>query len=152
MQIAIHHAAANFPHFWIGLNDIDHAPLGIHEIEIQILCQPFKQGHAFDKEGDALVAQIIGPDGHGVSGNIAAAKPPFFQNRDIGDAMIFGKIMGSCKTMPPSPNDQHVIFLGQWRVFPVARPIAMMAERIPGETKGGKLTHQQTPLRPENTK
>ena len=42
VKIAIHHTAANFPHFWVGLNNINHAPLGIHQIEVQILCQPFE--------------------------------------------------------------------------------------------------------------
>ena len=113
MKIAIHHAAANFPHFGISLHDVNHTPFRIHQIEVQLFCQPLKQRYAFDEKWNAFIAQVIGTDGYCVTGYIAASKPPFFQNSNIANAMVFGKVMGACKPMSASANDQHIIFLGK---------------------------------------
>ena len=111
MKIAIHHAAANFPHFRIGLNYINHTPFGIHQIEVQLLCQPLKQRYAFDKKWNAFIAQVIGTDGYCVAGYIAASKPSFFQNSNIVNAMVFGKVMGVRKPMSARANNQTSYFL-----------------------------------------
>jgi hypothetical protein len=110
-------------------------------LKFKSFANPFETGHAFDKKGQALITQVIRPDGHRVTGNIAAAKPSFFQNCNIGNAVVFGKVMGGGKAMPARANDQNVIFFSKWQALPVARPVTMMAQRIPGKANGGKPTH-----------
>jgi hypothetical protein len=49
--------------------------------------------------------------------------------------------MGGGKAMPARANDQNIIFFSKWQALPVARPVTMMAQRMPGKANGGKPTH-----------
>ena len=67
--------------------------------------------HGFYKERYAFLPEVIGSDGNRVTGNITTSKPSPFQNGNIGNTMIFSKVIGRGETMPPTSNNNYIITL-----------------------------------------
>ena len=72
----------------IGVEEIEHAALRHHGVEIEILLEPFPQLHRPFVERVVAGKHVVGADDRGVAADIAGAEPALFQHRDIGDADV----------------------------------------------------------------
>ena len=114
----------------IGMEEIEHAALRHHGVEIEILLEPLPQFHRPFVERIVAGQHVVGADDRGVAPDIAGAEPAFFQHRDIGDAVHLGEVIGGRKPMPATADDDDVIFLLGLRLAPRRRPVLVAGERI----------------------
>src|SRR5436853_5596792 len=85
----------------------------------------------------ALVPEIVGAYHGGVAPGVAAAEPALLQDRDIGDAVLLGEIIGGGKPMPAAADDDGLI-RGLWiRAAPRLLPTIGEAERVAEEAESG---------------
>ena len=135
MQVHGQLLAAQLPQFRIGLHDIDHPALVVHEVEIQLVGQPLIERHRFHVERNALVAQVVGADGNGVASDIAAAEPASLQDGNLLLPVIPGQVIGGGQPMSTGPDDQRIIVAGQRMTAPERTPASMSVERMPCQGK-----------------
>ncbi len=110
--------------------EVQHAALADHRIVIEILLQLFPKLHRPFVEDDIARQQIVRADDRRVAADIAAADPAFFQHRDIGEAVLFGEIIGGRKTVAAAANDDGVVFRLGFGIAPRRRPALMAGERV----------------------
>ena len=111
------------------MEEIEHAALRHHGVEIEILLEPFPQLHRPFVEGIVAGQQVVRADDRGVAPDIAGAEPALLQHRDIGDAVLLGEIIGGRQPMPAAADDDDVVFLLGLRLAPGRRPVLMAARR-----------------------
>ncbi len=123
-------------HLVLGLRQHDHATRAEHDVIVQILAHRLvKRPRLFIDRGGGVL-QVVGPDDRGVAARVAAPEPAFFQNGDIGDAEVFTQVIGRRQTMPPGPDDDHVIAFLRLCIAPGPLPAGMMAQGFAGDGKG----------------
>ena len=57
-----------------------------------------------------FIPEIVGPYDGGVARNIAAAEPPFFQDSNIGDAMVARELIRRRQTISAAANNHDIVF------------------------------------------
>ncbi|MCY1309324.1 hypothetical protein D9M70_594110 [compost metagenome] len=121
-----------------------HAALREHDIVVEVLAEPLPQLHRVFVEMRALVIEIVGADNRGVAPGIAATKPAFFDDRDIGNAMFLGQIISCTQTMPASADNDHIIFGLGFGIRPLWLPVLVAGQRIFNDRSCRKAGHVQT--------
>ena len=86
-----------------------HAARRIHHIVIEILAKPVPKLDGVVINAGRLVIKIVRANNGGVAPGVAAAKPPLFQDRHIGDAVLLGQIIGRRQPMPARTDDDHIV-------------------------------------------
>ena len=94
----------------------------IHDVVVEVLRQPVPQLQRMVVDAGALVVEIVGADDGGVAAGIAAAEPALFEHRDIGDAVLLGKVVGSGQPMAAGADDDDVVFAASARASTIAPP------------------------------
>ena len=86
-------------------------PLGVHDVEIEFVGQLLVQLHRRAVKGHPFRRQVVGADNCGIARGVAAPQVGFLQHRDIGDAVVFGQVIGGGHTVPAAANDHNVIVI-----------------------------------------
>ncbi len=107
-----------------------YAALREHDIIIEILAQLLPELHRMFIKMRALVIKIVGANNGRVAPGIATAEPSLFDNRDIGDAVFLGQIIGSAKAMPARTDDDDIIFGPGLGIGPLRLPVSVAGKRI----------------------
>src|SRR6185437_9814654 len=82
------------------------------------------------EEDLALLEQIVRADDRRVAPGIAAAEPALLDDGDVGDAMIFGEVVGSRQAVPAATDDDDVVGGIRRRAAPCLRPALVVAQRV----------------------
>ena len=90
--------------------------------------------------------EVIGAHNGGVAPHVAAAQIALFQDRDIGDPVALGQIIGGRETMTTATDDDHII-LGLGRCIPPMRLPALVAGQAFFQNPQAGKPHA-TPLAP----
>src|SRR5579883_3309170 len=113
-----------------GLGHRHDAALREHEVEVELLRQPFPQLQRMLVEMRAVVPEVVGADDGRIAAGIAAADPSLLEDGDIGDAVILGEIIGRREAVAAAADDDDVIGRLRRRIAPGARPTSMPAESM----------------------
>ena len=123
------------PHLMMRLGQHHHATGGEHDVVVQVLAERFIQAAGFFIDRGGGILQVVGADDRGVAPGVAAAKPAFFNDRDIGDAEILAKVVSGGKAVAPCPDDHHIIAGLRFGRGPGAFPAHVVAQCL---TRDGK--------------
>ena len=85
------------------------ATLGIKQVQVQVSRQILKQVDAGLIEAGALGREIIGADDRRVATGSTATQVAFFQDGDIGNAVVLGQVVGSRQAVPTAADDDRVV-------------------------------------------
>ena len=129
------------PHLVMGLRQHHHPARREHHVVIQILAHRLVQRPRLLIDRRRRILQIVGPDDRGVAPGIAAAQPAFLDHRDIGDAVVFAKIIGSGKPVAARTHDDDIIRPFRRGRGPGALPSHVMAQSFAGDGKCGIALH-----------
>src|SRR6266851_555414 len=77
-----------------------------------------------------LVPQIVGADDRRVAPGIAEPDRPLFQDRDIADAMLLGKVVSGRQPMPAAADDDDLVARLRRRLAPGRLPEAVPGQRV----------------------
>ena len=119
----------------LGLAQHQDAARRKHHIVVQLLAQTLVERARQLIDGDRGILQVVRADDGGVAPGIAAAEPALLDDRDIGELVVFGEVIGGGQAMPAGAHDHRVIFgLGR-RGAPGPLPILVVVHRVAGERK-----------------
>src|SRR6266850_4878175 len=100
------------------MRERQHTTLAEEHLIAKILLQGLPQLERMLVNGCRFVPKIIGADDGRVSGRVASCEPAFLQHRDIGQAMIFGQVIGGCKSMTTAAYNDRIVSLLRLYGFP----------------------------------
>ncbi len=118
-----------------------HAARRIHDVVVEILAQAFPELQGVLVDIHALVIEIVRADDGRVTAGIAAAEPALLDHGDIGDAMLFGEVVGRAKTMAAAADDDHVVFLARLGRGPLRLPSLVATHRLAGHGENRIFAH-----------
>ena len=119
----------------------EHAAPAVHHVEIQDLAQPVPHRKGVVVQCCAGILQIVGADDGGVAAGIAAAEPAFFQDRDIGDAVLRRQIVGGRESMTAGADNNDIVTALRFRIAPCPWPATMVVRRISDQAEDGIFGH-----------
>ena len=119
----------------------EHAARRVHHVVVQLLRQALPQLQRVLVERREFLPEVIGADDRGVAPGIAAAEPALLQDRDIGDAVLLGEVIGGREPVPARADDDGVIRSLRLGVAPLLRPAGIVLERLQRHINKGK-SHQ----------
>ena len=100
----------------------EHAAGRIHDVVIERLRQALPQLQRVLVERGRFLPEIIGADDRGVAPGVAPAKPALLQDRDIGEAVLPGEVIGGREPVPARADDDRVIGRLRLRIAPLLGP------------------------------
>lgn len=139
--VHVEHAPAQVAQLRRRLHDIDHAALGIHEVEVELVGELVEQRHRLDVERNAFVAQVVGADRHRVARDVAAAQPAPFEHRDVGDAVLARQVVGGRQAMPSGADDDDFVARAQRGAAPCPLPVLVVRQGVARQRKKGIALH-----------
>jgi hypothetical protein len=113
-----------------GVREVEHAALAEEEVVVQLLREPLPQLERVFVEHSALVPQVVRPDDGGVACHVAAGQPAFLQDGDVGDAVLFGEVVGGGQAVASSADDDDVVRGARLGVAP--EEVRMLRQRLSG--------------------
>ena len=130
----------------IIMDNVQNAALADHGVEINVLFQPLPQLQRMLVKGHVARFTVIGADDGGVAPDIARADPTFFNDSNIGQAVVFGQIIGRGEPMTAATHNNGVIF-GLWlRLPPGGCPVFLAFESLSDHIE--KIIAQDSPHSP----
>ena len=121
----------------VGMAEVQDAALRHHAVEVEALFEPLPQLHRKFVEGVVAGQQVIGADDRRVAADVAGAEPALLQHRDIADAELAREIEGGRKSMAAAADNDDIVARLRLGRAPGARPVAIAAQALPEERKGG---------------
>ena len=83
--------------------------LRVHDVEIKFVREVFIQLYGFAVELYPLGREVIRANDGCIPRRIATSQVALFQHGDVGNAMIFGKVVSSCHPVTATTNDDNVV-------------------------------------------
>src|SRR5690606_9496179 len=121
----------------VRMIEIQDAPLRNHGIEVEVLLQPFPQLQRPFVECCIWREQVIGADNRCIPADVAGADITLLEHRDVSNAVLFGKIISGCQSMPAATDDNRVIGGLRLRVTPGRFPMGVTRKCILNERSEG---------------
>ena len=128
-----------------GMGEIEHPALAEHDVEVDVAGEPLEQPQRFLVEVGALVPQVVGADDGGVAPGVAAAEPSLLEDRDVGDPVLLGQVVGGGEAVAAAADDDHVVGVLRLRPPPGPRPVAVAAHRMPRQAEDRVSVHDSGP-------
>src|SRR5207248_5539471 len=94
----------------LGVGQGEVAALGVKEVQAQVARQVAEEVHAGLVELRAFGREVVGADDGSVAAGAAAADVAFFQDRDVGDAVVLGQVVRRRQAVPAAADDDDVVF------------------------------------------
>jgi len=127
----------------VGMIQVQNAALADHRVVVKVLLQSLPKLHREFVKRDIAGQQVVGADDRGVAPDIAAADPSFFKDRDIGDAVLLGEVIGGRERMTAAADDDHVISVARFGVAPLRLPAPVAGESV-DEQRCQRIAHVAT--------
>ena len=140
------HAPDRLPGFASTLDEPERTALREHDVVVERPGQPNVELDRKIVEGNAYVADVIGPDGHGIATRIAASEPAFLQHRDVGHAVVLGEVMGGTEAMSATANDNDVVLGPRLGAAPCALPAVVVCRRVAQDAEDRVALHHSRKL------
>ena len=121
------------PDLALGLGEHDDATGREHDVVVEVLRHRLIERPRLFIDRSRAVLQVVGADDRCVPPGVAAAKPALFNHRDIGDAVVFAKVVGSGEAMSARAHDDHIVFLFRLWSGPSPFPTSVLAECLAGD-------------------
>ena len=102
-------APARGAHRRVGMREREVPALRIHDVHVEVVGEVFPERQRFVVEPHALRRQVVGADDGGVAAGVAAAEIALLEDRDIGDAVIAGEVVGGRHPVSAAADDHHVV-------------------------------------------
>ena len=122
----------------VGMEQVDDAALGMHDVVVQRLFQPFPQFQRVGIELGIARHHVIGAHDRGVAPDIAAADIALFQHRDIAQPVFGGQVIGGGQAMAATADDHDVIGRLRLRVAPMRAPATVAGQSLLQDAEAGK--------------
>ena len=132
-------------HLVVGLGQHQQAAGGEHDVVVQVLAEGFVQAAGLFVDRGGGVLQVVRADDGGVAPGVAAAEPAFFDDRDVGDAVVLAKVVGGGKAVAACADDDGVVGFLRQRRCPGPFPTLMVAEGLARDGKYGIAFHGGPP-------
>ena len=116
----------------------EHAARRIHDVVVEFLRQALPELQRMVVERGRFLPQVVGADDGGVAPGVAAAEPALLQDRDIGEAVLLGEVIGGREPMPAGADDDRVIRRLRLGVAPLLRPAGIVRKSLQGHIGKGK--------------
>src|SRR5262249_49311065 len=127
--------AADLAHLMAAVRERYEPALREHHIVVELLGEPFPQLQRMLVEMRAVVPEIVGAHDRSIAPGIAAAEPALLDHRDVGNAVILGKVIGGGEPMPAAADENHLIGGSGCGIAPGRRPAAMALDRLAEEAQ-----------------
>src|SRR5216684_2711347 len=125
----------------VGMMEIENAALTHHDIVIEIALEAFPELHRPFVEGNVSRQQIIRPDDGRVPTCIAGSDPAFLEDGDVGDPVLFRKVVRGSQAVPTATNNDDVVSLSRCGVTP-RRPQTLMAGDCIPRQRQNRIAHR----------
>ena len=89
--------------------EIENTSLGEHDVEVQLLAQPFPQFEGVLVQMSRFIPEVVGANDGGIASGVAATYPTFFEHGDIGYAVFFGQIVGGRNLTATATDDDGFV-------------------------------------------
>src|SRR5690606_426036 len=123
------------------VGEVQDAALREHDVVVEVVGQPLPQLHRMLVEARVLRQQIVRAHDGGVAADIAGAEPPLFENGDIGQAVLLGKVIGGRKPVATSADDHHVVDRLRLGLAPRGLPVAIAGKAVLEKREDGIFSH-----------
>ena len=110
----------------------------IHDVVVELLGQALPKLQRMFVERRRFLPQVIGADDRGVAPGVAAAKPAFLEDGDIGEAVLLGEVIGSREPVPARPDDDRLVRRLRLRIAPLLRPARIVRKGLQRHIGKGK--------------
>ena len=109
-QMLVHfRPPARCSHRRIRMSQREVAPLGVHDVHVEVVGEVFVERNRLVVELHAFGCQVVRADDGGVARSVAAAQIAALQDRHIGDAVVPRQVVGRRGTVAAAANNDHVI-------------------------------------------
>ena len=127
LQLVRHDGPLIAAHLMVGLREHDQAAGREHDVVVQILGQVLIELESLVVDRRRGVLQVVRTDDRGVTTCVTTAEPAFFDDRDIGDAVILTEVIGGREAVATRTNDDHIVFLLRLGRTPSTLPSCVIA-------------------------
>ena len=93
----------------LAVGEVEDAPLVEQHVVVELLAPRFPEFEPVLVEGGALISEVVGPNHRGVSDRVPVPEPGPLHDRDVGDAVVLGQVIGGRQPVQPAPDDDDVI-------------------------------------------
>ena len=138
-------AADALAHVGLVVREVDDAALAEHEVDVQFFVQAFPELERVLVKRAAFVPQVVRADDGRVASGVAAADPAFFQHRDVGDGVVFGKVVRGREPVPAAADDDRVVAWFRRGIAPEGLPAGVARKRVLEEAEEGEVLHAGDP-------
>ena len=91
------------------MGQVQHPALAELEIRAEVLLEALPELQRVLVDGGRLVEQVVRADDRGVAGHVAAAEPSALEDRDVGDAVVLGQVVGGGQAVATAADDHDLV-------------------------------------------
>ena len=122
-------AAPDLVHLVLGVGEEHEPALGEHEVEVELLREPFPKTHGVLVEGARFVPEVVRPNHGRVASRVAAPDPALLEHRDTGDAVLLRKVVRGRESVSATADHDNVVTGLRRGISPRSPPATMGPER-----------------------
>src|SRR6266550_4044476 len=100
------------------MHQAENTTLAEEDVVIELFGKVFPEFERVFVDRGALVPEVVGADDRGVAGHVAACKPAALEHRNVGDAVVFRKVIRRGETMAAGAHDDDLVRAPRLRVAP----------------------------------
>ena len=108
----------------VGVGQREVAPLGEHDVQVQVVGHRLVEGQRAVIEGHSLGREVVGAHDGGVAAGAATSHVALVDHGHVGDAMVLGQVVGRGEAMHPGADDDDVIGVAHLGASPHPWPVA----------------------------
>ena len=91
------------------VGQVDDAALAEQQVVVELLGQPLPELQRVLVDRRRLVPQVVGADHRRVAGDVAAREPAALEDRDVGDPVPLGEVVGRRQAVAAAADDHDVV-------------------------------------------
>ena len=109
----------------------------VHDVVVELLREVLPQLHRVVVDRDALVEQVVRADDGRVAAGVAAADPALLDDRDVGESVLGGEVIGRAEAVAAAADDDRVVRGLGLGLAPLLAPAPVPAEAAPQQAESG---------------
>ena len=135
------HPASDLAHVVQVVAQVEHPARTEHDVEVEFPAQTLPELERELVEARRLVAQVVGPHDGGVSTRVATAEPALLDDRDIGDAVYLGEVVGGRQPVAAPADDHGVVGLLRRGIPPRPLPVLVVVPSVTDQAEERVFLH-----------
>ena len=129
------HAPGDVAHLLEAMAETQKAAFAVHQVEVKVAAQAVPQLQRELVQVSGLIPEVVGADDLRVSARVSTAHVALLQDGHVGDAVLFGQVVGGCETVSARADDNHFVLASGLRVAPGPRPVFVVAQSVTNQAE-----------------